>query len=112
MYSAGDTITFSGNGTDIQDGTLPATNFTWRVDFHHDTHFHPFMADTSGTKSGTFVIPRTGETSANVWYRIHLTVKDSGNLTHSSFVDIRPRTVTITLQTTPTGFQLTLDGQP
>ena len=112
MYSAGDTITFSGNGTDIQDGTLPATNFTWRVDFHHDTHFHPFMADTSGTKSGTFVIPRTGETSANVWYRIHLTVKDSGNLTHSSFVDIRPRTVTITLQTAPTGFQLTLDGQP
>ena len=61
---------------------------------------------------GTFVIPRTGETSANVWYRIHLTVRDSGNLTHSSFVDVRPRTVTITLATNPSGLQLTLDGQP
>ena len=32
--------------TDPEDGTLPASAFTWRVDFHHDTHTHPFIAPT------------------------------------------------------------------
>jgi glucose/arabinose dehydrogenase len=112
LYSAGDTITFSGTGTDPEDGTLPASAFTWRVDFHHDTHTHPFIPDTSGITGGSFTIPTTGETSANVWYRIQLTVRDSGDLTHATFVDVVPRTVTLTLASKPSGLQLTLDGQP
>jgi hypothetical protein len=58
------------------------------------------------------VVPRTGETSANVFYRIHLDARDSGGLTHSTQVDIQPRTATLTLASTPSGLQLTLDGQP
>jgi hypothetical protein len=111
-YSAGDTISFAGTGTDAEDGTLPASAFTWRIDFHHDTHFHPFVPDTTAITSGTFVIPQDGETSANVWYRVHLTVTDSAGLTHSSFLDVLPLTVTIKLASNPPGFQLTLDGQP
>ena len=34
----GTTISYSGTGTDAEDGTLPASAFTWQVDFHHDTH--------------------------------------------------------------------------
>jgi glucose/arabinose dehydrogenase len=112
LYNAGDTIVYSGTGTDPEDGTLPPSAFTWQVDFHHDTHTHPFIAPTSGVTGGSFVIPRIGETSANVWYRIHLTVRDSGGLTRSTFVDIVPRKVTLTLATSPTGLQVTLDGQP
>jgi glucose/arabinose dehydrogenase len=112
VYSAGNTISYAGMGTDPQDGTLPASAFTWRVDFHHDTHFHPFIPDTSGAAGGSFTIPTQGETAANVWYRIHLTVRDSGGLTHSVFRDVTPRTSTITLQTNPSGLQVTLDGQP
>jgi Ig-like domain-containing protein len=37
MYGGGDLITYAGTGTDSEDGTLPASAFTWRVDFHHDT---------------------------------------------------------------------------
>jgi glucose/arabinose dehydrogenase len=111
-YAGGSVITYSGTGTDTQDGTLPASAFSWRVDFHHDTHIHPFIPDTTGAKSGTFVIPTTGETSANVWYRIHLTVTDSRGLTHSSFRDVTPRTVQVTITTNPAGLQVTLDGQP
>jgi glucose/arabinose dehydrogenase len=112
FYSAGDTIGFAGTGTDAEDGTLPASAFTWVVEFHHDTHTHPFMPPTGGTKAGAFSIPTTGETSPNVWYRILLTVRDSGGLTDTTFVDVVPRTVTFTLATTPGGLQVTLDGQP
>jgi glucose/arabinose dehydrogenase len=112
LYNAGDTIVYSGTGTDPEDGNLPPSAFTWQVDFHHDTHTHPFIAPTSGATGGSFVIPRTGETAANVWYRIHLTVRDSGGLTSSTFVDVVPRKVTLTLATSPTGLQVTLDGQP
>jgi hypothetical protein len=112
QYSAGDTITYAGTGTDTQDGDLPASAFTWEVVFHHDTHTHPFLAPTSGSKTGSFTIPNRGETAANVWYRIHLTVTDSGGLTHSVFSDVVPRTATLQLATNPSGLQVTLDGQP
>jgi hypothetical protein len=82
------------------------------VDFHHDTHTHPFIPPATGATGGSFQIPTAGETSANVFYRIHLTVRDSGGLTHATFRDIHPRTAIITLASNPTGLQLTLDGQP
>jgi hypothetical protein len=70
------------------------------------------VAPVTGATGGSFVVPTTGETSANVWYRIHLTVEDSSGLTHSTYRDVLPRTVTLQLQTTPPGLQITLDGQP
>lgn len=112
LYNAGDTINYSGTGTDTEDGNLPASAFTWRVDFHHDAQVTPFVPAASGSMSGSFTIPTTGETSVNVFYRITLTVKDSAGLTHTSFRDVLPRTSTITLATNPAGLQLTLDAQP
>jgi len=112
LYSAGQTITYAGTGTDPEQGALPASAFTWQVDFHHDTHSHPFVPPTSGVTGGSFVVPTTGETAANVWYRIYLTVRDAGGLTHTTFSDVVPRKSTITLATSPAGLQLTLDGQP
>ena len=111
QYSGGDVIAYAGSGSDAEDGTLPASALTWQVDFHHDTHVHPFLPPWSGVTSGTFTIPRTGETSANVWYRIYLTVTDAQGMRTTTFRDILPRTVTITLAT-QSGLQLTLDGQP
>ena len=112
LYSGGQTITFAGTGTDAEDGSLPASAFTWEVVFHHDTHTHPFMQPTSGLKSGSFVIPTTGETASNVWYRIHLTVRDSAGLTHTAFRDIQPRTAQVTVTTSPPGLEFRIDGQP
>ena len=43
---------------------------------------------TSGATSGSFTIPTTGETATNVWYRIYLTVRDSGGLTHTTLRDV------------------------
>jgi glucose/arabinose dehydrogenase len=112
LYSGGDTITYSGTGSDAEDGALPASAFTWEVVFHHGTHTHPFMAPTSGATSGSFTIPRLGEVATDVFYRIHLTVRDSVGLTHTVTRDILPRVATISLRTNPAGLQVTLDGTP
>ncbi len=111
-YAAGDTIQYAGTGTDPEDGTLPASAFSWTIMFHHDTHTHPFLGPINNTKSGSFQIPKTGEPAANVWYRIYLTVTDSTGLKHESTRDINPRKSTITLASNPSGLQLTIDGQP
>ena len=103
LYRGGDTIVYSGTGTDPEDGTLSGARFTWRVDFHHAAHFHPFLPATSGATGGSFIVPTTGEPAADVWYRINLTVTDSGGQTSSTFRDVNPRRVQINLATSPTG---------
>jgi len=70
------------------------------------------MPDRTGIASGTFVIPNSGETSANVWYRVYLTATDSGGLTSTTSVDVLPNTSTVTLSAVPAGARVTLDGQP
>jgi glucose/arabinose dehydrogenase len=111
-YRGGQVITFSGTGSDVEDGNLPPSAFTWRVDFHHDDHVHPFMADTSGITNGTFTIANRGETSANVFYRVYLTVRDSAGLTRTSTVDLRPLTSVVRIESNVANAQLTLDGAP
>ncbi len=112
FYSAGTTLSFSGTGNDNEDGVLPATTFEWYVDFHHDTHIHPGPSAPDGVKSGSFSIPNTGETAANVYYRLFLVVTDSQGAKDTVYTDINPNTSTITLNTNPQGLQITLDGQP
>jgi glucose/arabinose dehydrogenase len=111
-YTAGDVIRYSGSGTDKEDGTLPASAFTWSVVFHHDTHTHPFIPETSGVKSGTFTIPTRGETATNVWYRIYLTVRDSHGATDTTSIDIKPRIVRLRIKANPGSGQISLDGVP
>src|SRR5207302_4689089 len=98
-YHAGDTITYSGSGTDPQDGALDGSHFTWQVDFHHDLHLHPFIAPTTGATGGTFVIPRIGEVSSNTWYELLLTVTDKDGNSTLVKRDIYPRKSKISLVT-------------
>jgi hypothetical protein len=112
LYKAGQVIKFKGAATDPQDGKLPAGAFSWRVDFHHEDHLHPFMPNTPGKKAGAFRVPREGEQSANVWYRIHLTVTDSSGLSSTTFRDVHPRTVNVTVNANHPGLVFRLDGPP
>ena len=111
-YRGGQVISFAGTGSDAEEGNLPASAFTWRVDFHHDDHTHPHVEPTSGITTGTFTIASRGETSANVFYRVHLTVRDASGLTHSSSVDVRPLTSVVRIESNVASAQLTLDGAP
>ncbi len=114
FFNAGDVISFSGGATDAEDGTLPPSQLSWTMVFHHDTHTHPFLGPIDGVASGVFTIPNIGETSANVWYRVILTATDSSGRSVSTFHDIYPRVSTFTLNTSglPEGATLNLDAQP
>jgi len=113
LYNAGDTINYSGSGTDAEDGTIPPSGFTWQIDFHHNTHVHAFIPAATGSTSGSFVVPNDGtEKDHDVWYRIYLTVADSQGLRHTVFRDVMPRKSTFTVATNPSGLQVTLDAVP
>jgi glucose/arabinose dehydrogenase len=110
QFQADDVISYSGTGTDPDDGTLPASAFTWNIDFLHEGHVHPGTAIT-GVKSGSFTIPDSGhDFSGNTRYRITLTVRDSTGLTSSQSVTIYPKKVNLTFDTVPSGRTLYLDG--
>ncbi|MBA4146218.1 MAG: glucose sorbosone dehydrogenase [Cytophaga sp.] len=111
LYVAGTSIAFAGTGTDAEDGILPASAFSWQINFHHDTHKHDQPAIT-GVKSGTWVVPDEGEVSSNVWYRLILTVTDSKGAKKKDSLDVHPKKSTLNFATVPAGLQLTLDGQP
>ncbi len=111
-FEAGDTISFSGTGTDPEAGQLAPEAFTWRVDFQHLEHAHPFVPDTRGITRGTFAIPRIGETSDQVWYRIYLTATDAGGVARTTYRDVLPVKSKLTLQTDPPGLAVTLDERP
>jgi glucose/arabinose dehydrogenase len=111
-YAAGDTIAYAGSATDPEDGALSGARFTWQVDFHHADHVHPFLQPASGSTSGSFTVPTTGHTAADVWYRITVTARDSGGLETTTYRDVLPRTAQVTLATGVPGLRLELDGQP
>jgi cysteine-rich repeat protein len=111
-YTAGTNLNFSGGASDQEDGALPASSLTWTIVFHHDTHTHPAMAPTAGIASGSWAIPNQGESSANVWYELQLTAKDSVGLSTTVTRDINPVTVPLTVTTNQAGLTVLLDGQP
>ncbi len=112
LYKAGENISFSGTATDVEDGTLNASQYTWWIDFHHGIHTHPALANTTGISSGTYAVLRTNETASDVWYRIYLKVTDNQGLeSNVIYRDVLPKTSEITLQTLPAGLEVLLDGQ-
>ncbi len=110
LVRAGETLSVAVSGTDPEDGTLPAAQLSWWIDLHHDDHAHPFQLPTTGFGMSVS-LPTRGETSENIWYRIHVRATDSGGLSAEASRDIFPRKSKMTFATVPTGLQLTLDGQ-
>jgi glucose/arabinose dehydrogenase/PKD repeat protein len=110
LFRAGDVISFSGSATDPEDGTLPASAYTWTIDFLHEDHVHPGTPIT-GVKSGSFTIPTSGhDFSGFTRYRITLTVTDSTGLTSTTSTTVFPDKVNLTFNTQPGGLTLYLDG--
>ncbi|HZV71564.1 MAG TPA: PQQ-dependent sugar dehydrogenase [Saprospiraceae bacterium] len=110
LYEAGDTVFFSGSGDDEEDGTLPPSGLSWRIDFHHDSHSHPGMPWMSGISEGAWVIPSVGETSSDVWYRIYLKATDSEGFSGIAYRDVFPRLGNIEVTSFPSGLNINLDG--
>ncbi|MEM0999985.1 MAG: PQQ-dependent sugar dehydrogenase [Bacteroidota bacterium] len=109
-YRAGDTIWFSGEAVDPEDGPLAVHHLRWKVDFHHATHTHPVIASAIVPDSGYFVPPPIGETDTNVWYRIEAIATDGLGFPGHSAVEVFPAYSQVQFQTLPPGLELTLDG--
>ena len=117
-YIAGDVISFGGTGSDPEEGSVPCSRFSWSVVFHHAGHVHPRLGPIEGVCGGSFTVARTGETSADVYYEVLLSVEDTGvplgpagTLVTTTAVQVRPDTTTLTFATTPNpNLMVTLDG--
>lgn len=115
-WNADDVVHFEASGTDIEDGTLPASAYSWSIDlFHEDIpgsgHSHP-GASPQGVKSGNFTASNQGEKTPNIWYRFTVKVTDSNGLTGTAFVDIKPNLVDVTAASSPVPLNLEFNQKP
>lgn len=115
-WNADDLVHFEASATDVEDGTLPASAFSWSIDlFHEDIpgagHSHP-GGSPQGVKSGDFTASNQGEKTPNVWYRFTVKVTDSNGLTASAFVDIKPNLVDVTAASSPVPLNLEFNQKP
>ncbi|TCN54641.1 PKD domain-containing protein [Flavobacterium circumlabens] len=115
-WNADDIINYAATATDIEDGVLPASAFSWSMDlFHEDIpgagHSHP-GASPQGVSSGTFLASNQGEKTPNVWYRFTVKVTDSNGLTASTYVDVYPNLVDVTTTSSPVLLNLEFNQKP
>lgn len=112
-WKVGDTISFSGSAVDGLGTPLPASALTWNVLLHHcvggtaTCHVH-FIQSFSGVASGSFTAPDHEYPS---YIELQLTATDPANgLQTTTSVRIDPKTVALTIQSTPAGAQIPIDG--
>ena len=112
-FSVGETITLTGEGTDIEDGTLAPGRMTWEVLIHHDTHTHPFFGPTTGNNL-TFKAPAPEDLAAatNSYLEIRLTVRDSSGLGKTATLNLMPNIVDVQVGSNVPGMLLWVEGVP
>lgn len=118
-YNGGDTLSFSGTATDPTDGTLPASAYTWQVDyltngvvqpFYSAEVAGPFYGPVTGSTSGSVTPPRTHSSDTTSRYRISLTVVDSLGITTTVTKDVTPNPTSWTASANVPGGGYYLDG--
>jgi glucose/arabinose dehydrogenase/PKD repeat protein len=106
-WAVGQAIAFSGQATDPEDGTLPASALKWTAIIHHcstpaSCHEH-VIANFDKVASGSFPAPDHEYPS---FLELRLTATDTNGLTGVASVRLDPRHVLQTFQTNPPGLQL------
>ena len=99
-WSVGQTIGFSGSATDPQQGTLPSSALDWALILDHcpsNCHQHPVQTFPD-VASGSFVAPDHEYPSKLI---LRLTATDAAGAASSREIELEPRTVELTLATSP-----------
>jgi PKD repeat protein len=106
-WKVGDTISFAGQATDEQDGTLPASALSWRLVLQHcytlDACHEHVQQEWAGVASGSFRAPDHDYPS---YLELVLRATDAGGLSQVSRIRLDPRTVALTFASNPPGLQL------
>ncbi|MCI0461139.1 MAG: Ig-like domain-containing protein, partial [Gemmataceae bacterium] len=103
-WRVGDVISFTGQATDPEDGLLAASALSWSLLLHHGTQTTTLQT-FSGVAGGTFTAPNQ-EYPAHL--ELQLTATDSTGLTDTTSILLQPQTVSLTVQTSPAGLQVSL----
>lgn len=110
-FNQGDTINFAGSATDPEDGSIGASNLTWKVVHYANQTATTVLDNFSGT-GGSFKASLLNSKDPDRFYRITLTATDSAGNQRSIFNDVRPKVVNITLASNIAGAKFTLDTLP
>jgi glucose/arabinose dehydrogenase len=103
LFTVGQPLALSGTATDPEDGTLTGAALSWRVILRHGNHVH-VLTERSGA-STTFT--PYDDHDADSGYEVTLVATDSaGNRVETPTVALRPRTVKLTLGSSPPGATL------
>lgn len=109
-FRAGQTISFSADGSDTEDGPLPDSAFSWEVLLTQGGSTSTVLT-VNGERSGSFAVPITGlAIGGPLQYEIRVTVTDSDGLTAQDSRTLDADRVTLTFATAPPGLSLYLDG--
>jgi len=107
-WQVGQTIEFSGSGTDPEDGAIPASAMSWDVILHHcpsECHTHA-VASFDGQSGGSFTAPQHDYPAS---LELVLTVTDSNGQSAGASRSLDPQTTTLTLDSSPGGLLLDLN---
>ncbi len=107
QYTVGDTLPFSGQGTDAEEGKLPESALRWTVKMHHNSHAHlDGLPPTTGAV-GSFVTEDHGD---HTYLELCLKVTDAFGEEDTDCVLLYPEVASYTLDTAPTGLELPWEG--
>ena len=118
-YHAGQTVTFSGSAVDAVDGVLPASAYTWQVDFYSNGLAQPFYSSeapypfygpVTGVTSSSFHIPEDLSNDPTTFYRSTLNVVDSLGIHTVVTRDIHPVATSWSATTNVPGAAYVVDG--
>lgn len=107
-YTAGGRMTLRASATDPDDGMLPSRAITWEVGLVHRRHAHFLLSGLRGADAG-FRLP--ADHSADSFFTVKVTARDSGNLKDTRAVSVQPRTTTVRVGSVPTGAPVTFGGR-
>ena len=107
-FTVGGDVELRLEASDPQDGQVSPADIEWDVRLHHAQHAHPFI-----TRRGASARLRTTTNhDADSYYEIRATATDSGGLSTSQAVDIRPRTTDLRIHSEPAGAEISYNGKP
>jgi len=111
-WKAGDQVAFVGSAHDAEDGNLPGSAFDWRLTVQHcdgqgNCHAHPDQS-FDDVATGVFLAPAH---EYPAYLELEVQATDSGGLTDSEKVRLDPRTVTLTLESEPSGLTLAVNAE-
>lgn len=108
-YTAGGRMTLRARATDPEDGALTGRAITWKAGLVHRGHEHFLLSGLRGAEAG-FRLP--ADHSADSFFTVTVTARDSGDLEATRTVSVSPRTATARIGSVPGGAPVTFGGRP